>query len=72
MMLALLLSTGAVTIASPTEAQLSTRRGEDDIIPAYFQGTWGRSLKDCADPEGTGKIVITATRIEGYELDARL
>ncbi|MEO7602947.1 MAG: hypothetical protein ABIS39_06770 [Sphingomicrobium sp.] len=67
MFLAMMLST-----AAPTEAQLSTRAGGEDIIPAYFQGTWGQSLKACADAEGTGKIIIGPTRIEGYELDARL
>ena len=72
MILPMLLATAFLSNAAPTEAQLSSRRGDEDIIPAYFQGTWGQSLKACADDEGTGTIIVSATRIEGYELDARL
>ncbi|MEO6112923.1 MAG: hypothetical protein ABIP07_00540 [Sphingomicrobium sp.] len=68
----LLLAMVLITNAAPTEAQLSSRAGDEDIIPAYFQGTWGNSLAACADDEGTGTIIVSATRVQGYELDARL
>ena len=61
-----------IAAAAPTEAQLSSRQGDVDIIPAFFQGVWGESTTACADDEGTGKITVSATRIEGYELDAQL
>ena len=72
MMLAMLLAIAFAPNAAPTEVQLSTRNGDEDVIPAYFRGTWGQSLKACADDEGTGTIIVSATRIVSYELDARL
>ena len=72
MMDAILLASAILALATPTEAQLSTRQGDGDIIPSYFQGTWGQSLTACADDEGTGKIIIGRNRIQSYEWDARL
>ncbi len=56
----------------PSEAELNDRRGDDEVIPAYFHGRWASQLRDCSDPDSKGVIQIGPTRVEGYESEHKL
>lgn len=72
-MISLYLAAAAqAALAQPSEALLNARRGDEDIIPAYFQGRWAATAAECNNPDSLGLIEISATRIEGYESDHKL
>lgn len=56
----------------PSEAELSDRRGDDEVIPTYFHGRWANNSDDCSDPDSKSVIQIGATRVEGYESHHKL
>lgn len=62
----------AALAADPTDAQSATRSGETDIIPTYFHGTWDVSAASCRDEDSNTGLVISRTRIEGYEFDHKV
>ena len=71
-MIMLALLAFAWSAGEPAESELSSRQGNEDVIPAYFRGTWATSQKSCNDEDAIDKIVISESRIEGYESDAKL